>query len=250
MIDLNGMILRPEYQQPIHDVSIKYCKESNKPVVVSASVGSGKTLSIAALAKHTSNKGGRVLVLARQGELIEQNSKMAWKCGLKNSVYSASLFTKSTFYPVVMGTEGTVSGALTDEFKDSKFDLMLIDECLTGDSKIKTTQGEIKIKDLTNDHLVYCLNESSGELTKDKPLRVFSNGIRYVSRFKTTNGDVKCTLEHKIFVNGCWIQAKELKVGQMTTQIDLLSKFHTRTFRAIAAVLSFLALKVKGMELI
>ena len=129
MIDLNGMILRDEYQMPIHELTVKHCKESLDPAIVAASVGAGKTINIAALAKHVASLGGSVLVLARQGELVNQNSKMAWKCGLKNSVFSASLNTKSTFYPVVFGTEGTVARSLTSDFKAKKFDLILIDEC-------------------------------------------------------------------------------------------------------------------------
>lgn len=128
MIDLNGIALRDEYQQPIHEITVQHCKHSIDPAIVSASVGSGKTVNIAAMAKHVVDLGGSVLVLARQGELVEQNSKMAWKCGLKNSIFSASLGTKSTFYPAVFGTEGTISRSLTTDFKNKKFDLILIDE--------------------------------------------------------------------------------------------------------------------------
>ena len=62
--------LRPEYQQPIHDVTIAHCKESSEPAFIHASVGSGKTLSIGAMAAHVSGLGGRVLVIARTGEHI------------------------------------------------------------------------------------------------------------------------------------------------------------------------------------
>jgi DNA repair protein RadD len=129
LIDLNGIELREEYQLPIHSASLQHCKESFDAVVIAASVGAGKTVNIAALAKQVSSVGGSVLVLARQGELIEQNSKMAWRCGLKNSVFSASLNSKSTFYPVVFGTEGTVARSLDTDFKDRKFNVILIDEC-------------------------------------------------------------------------------------------------------------------------
>lgn len=129
MINLNGIKLRKEYQLPIHEASLSHMRESFDPVVISASVGAGKTVNIAALAKHVNDAGGSVLILSRQGEIIETNSKMAWKCGLKNSVFSASLNSKSTFYPVVFGTEGTVSRSLDTDFKDRKFNVILIDEC-------------------------------------------------------------------------------------------------------------------------
>lgn len=139
MIDLNGWTLRPEYQLPIHEETIKHLRESKAPAVVSASVGAGKTINIAAIAKHISLRRGRVLVLARQGELVEQNSGKGWRVGLQNSVFSASLNQRSTHYPVIMGTEGTICRSLKTTFRltesmDPKqsqgyFHCMLIDEC-------------------------------------------------------------------------------------------------------------------------
>lgn len=100
-----------------------------EPAIVSASVGAGKTVNIAALAKHMSDAGAEVLVLASQGELIEQNAAMARKCGLKLSVYSSALKSKSAFYPAVFGTRGTIVNSLTKDFKDKKIHTILIDEC-------------------------------------------------------------------------------------------------------------------------
>jgi len=121
--------LRKEYQQPAHDKTIEWCKSTNKPAIHDQSVGAGKTIQIAFFAKHVADKGGRVLCLARQGELIEQNSEDHRMIGGKCSIYSASLNRKSTYYPVVFGTEGTVARAIADDFKALKFDALLIDEC-------------------------------------------------------------------------------------------------------------------------
>lgn len=122
-----------DYQQKAHDATVEHCKECHKtqkfdPAFVAASVGAGKTLSIAFMAKHVSEKGGRVLVLARQGELIKQNAEDAQAIGLRVSIFSASLNQKSTYYPIVFGTEGTVGRSLTTNFKNMSFDIILIDE--------------------------------------------------------------------------------------------------------------------------
>ena len=121
--------LRPEYQEPIHFVTIEHCRSSNEPAFVSASVGAGKTINIGFMAKHVVDKGGKVLVLARQGELIEQNSNDAWAIGVKTSIFSASLGKKSTVFNCVMGTEGTVANHLQDVFSNWLPDCILIDEC-------------------------------------------------------------------------------------------------------------------------
>lgn len=120
--------LRP-YQSKVVDDCIDHFKKSAHPVVVNASVGAGKSLIAAAIAKHVASKGGRVLVIQRQGELAQQNSEAAWTLGLANSIYSASLGVKSVVNAVIYGTEGTVYRALSTDFASHRFDLIIIDEC-------------------------------------------------------------------------------------------------------------------------
>jgi superfamily II DNA or RNA helicase len=96
------------------------------PVVCNASVSSGKSIMIAALAlavrKAAINspkpRSVFVLVIQRQGELCSQNSEAAWAFNdesklLNNSLFSASCGkVKSTHFQVVYATEGTLSRAL------------------------------------------------------------------------------------------------------------------------------------------
>lgn len=123
-----------DYQQKVHDATLAHMRETFKtkkfePAYVSASVGAGKTLLIAFLTQQImSRQGNSVLVLARQGELIKQNAEDAREVGVKLSIFSASLNQKSTYYPVVFGTEGTVGRGLGKEFKDRTFTAILIDE--------------------------------------------------------------------------------------------------------------------------
>lgn len=127
------------------------------PVVVSASVSSGKSVILAETAKAVKDAAlaratpvtVNVMIIQRQGILAEQNSAAAWSIGLKNSVYSASCGgRKSTHYSVVVATEGTLARAL-ELYRFSPYteeemklpaeqratlgkwhpDLILIDEC-------------------------------------------------------------------------------------------------------------------------
>lgn len=90
------------------------------PIVVDASVSSGKSFLIGHLAEAVHQAGVvrgnrvKVLVLQVQGILAEQNSTAAWDIDLKNSVYSASAFggRKSTYYDIVYATIGTMARAL------------------------------------------------------------------------------------------------------------------------------------------
>ena len=117
-----------DYQQRAHNVTIEHCKSSSDPAIIDCTVGGGKTVLIGSVIQHVTNKGGRVLVLARQGELIKQGAETAQAMGLRVSIFSASLNQKSTYYPVVFGTEGTVGRSLNTVFKNIKFDVLLIDE--------------------------------------------------------------------------------------------------------------------------
>jgi superfamily II DNA or RNA helicase len=91
------------------------------PIVISAGVSSGKSVVAAELAKavkeaallRASPVTVYVMVIQRAGELCSQNSDAAWSIGLQNSVYSASCGgRKSTHYPAVYSTEGTLARAL------------------------------------------------------------------------------------------------------------------------------------------
>lgn len=121
--------LRPEYQLPAHIATVEHCKASTEPAYHNMSVGAGKTINIGFMCQHVTYKGGKVLVLARQGELIQQNSDDAWSIGVKNSIFSASLNKFSTVFDCVMGTEGTVANHLLSAFSQWVPSLVLIDEC-------------------------------------------------------------------------------------------------------------------------
>lgn len=127
-----------EYQQKAHESTIDHCKGSSEPAFHSQSVGAGKTILIAYYTKYLTDRKARVLVMARQGELIEQNSEDYKMIGGKCSIYSASLGMKSTYYPAVFGTEGTIGRALDSDFSYNAdnpkkspgfYHAALIDEC-------------------------------------------------------------------------------------------------------------------------
>lgn len=134
------------FQKPVHAACLRHIHKKERvkwgaaniqihpPIIVNASVSSGKSVMIAELAAAVkeaaagNNKECRVLVIQRQGELASQNSEAAWAVPLQNSVYSAALGRKSVHYDVVFTTEGTCARALDKEFADWVPHLVLIDE--------------------------------------------------------------------------------------------------------------------------
>lgn len=105
------------------------------PAFITASVGAGKTIMIAMVAARFSQMGYEGMILARQAEIIDQDAEELWNLNVKNSLFSASLGRKSTAYPVIVGSEGTVINALfSTEEKTAALGVfapkfLLIDEC-------------------------------------------------------------------------------------------------------------------------
>lgn len=137
------------FQRPVVAACLKHIRTKqtiefeglkiHPPICVTASVSSGKSIMVAELAKAVHEAGiargnkVRVLVIARAGILVEQDSEAGWSIDLKNSVYSASAFggRKSLHYDVVYGSEGTIARALDIRFgadKPWQPDLIIIDE--------------------------------------------------------------------------------------------------------------------------
>lgn len=102
-------------------------RKIHPPIIVSASVSSGKSVMIAECAKAIKEAALSrekpttvfILVIQRQGLLASQNSQAAWDIDLRNSIFSASCGNrKSTHYQVVYATEGTLARAL-DQYRFS-----------------------------------------------------------------------------------------------------------------------------------
>ena len=139
-----GEIEPRSYQWLVYEKTAEVIRKFGKdpkPSFVTASVGAGKTIMIAMIARRFQDMGWEGLVIARQGEIIEQDAEELWNLSVKNSLFSASLGRKSTAYPLIAGTEGTIINGLFDKKDDSGNNLskgalsdfcpryILIDEC-------------------------------------------------------------------------------------------------------------------------
>lgn len=139
-----GEIEPRSYQWLVYEKTAEVIRKFGKdpkPSFVTASVGAGKTIMIAMIARRFQDMGWEGLVIARQPEIIEQDAEELWNLSVKNSLFSAALGRKSTAYPLIAGTEGTIINGLFDK-KDESGNLLskgalsdfcpryiLIDEC-------------------------------------------------------------------------------------------------------------------------
>lgn len=99
------------------------------PAFINAYVSSGKTILAGIIANHCHKVGAKLLVLARTGELVEQNADEIFNMDSPCSIFSASLDRKSTHFSTVVGSEGTIANALDSDFVKWVPHIILIDEC-------------------------------------------------------------------------------------------------------------------------
>ena len=116
-----GEIEPRHYQWLVYEKTAEVIRKFGKqpkPSYVTASVGAGKTIMIAMIARRFQDMGWEGLVIARQGEIIEQDAEELWNLSVKNSLFSASLGRKAYSYPLIAGTEGTIINGLFDKTAD------------------------------------------------------------------------------------------------------------------------------------
>lgn len=119
--------LRP-YQQEAVDKTIAWVKKSTLPCLVEMSVGAGKSIYIAEVARIIHGMSGkRILCLAPRSELVVQNHSKYKGLGLDASIYSASAGQKSLRHPVVFATPMTFKKVA--KRLGSEFAAVIIDEC-------------------------------------------------------------------------------------------------------------------------
>lgn len=227
-----------DYQRTAYWKIAEAIRNYQGPIFLEASVGAGKTIMMGMVLARAQAAGMTAWTLARRGELVEQNAETFWECGVKNSIYSASCDVKSTHYPMLVGSEGTAARSMGGELRSQSPDILLIDECFTGDTLIRTGEGLRRISDLVGTNpRIFCVDEESGSIRLDSAVRVFSNGIRNVSRIETTEGAIRCTPTHRIYASGSWVEAKYLKPGRKITidgSRDFVLKKLLRAFAAVA----------------
>jgi superfamily II DNA or RNA helicase len=124
-----GEIVPYPYQCVAYAEIAKRLSKYEHPFFVKAAVSAGKTIIFAMVAAQCRKMGLKMLTLARQSEIVDQDSKEISALGVPNSVYCAGLNTKSAYFPIVVGSEGTVINGLNKALGDYVPHVIGIDEC-------------------------------------------------------------------------------------------------------------------------
>lgn len=128
--------------------------------------------------------------------------------------------------------------------KYNDFTLSGVNPCLTGDTLIQTTEGEIPIQDLVgkNNVYVYCMDDK-GSLAIRKALRIWKTRENAsLVEVRTHRGNLRCTPEHLIHTrNRGWVPACELKHGDKITGLNRRMKDETHVAVALSGDSKYIA---------
>ena len=95
-----------------------------------------------------------------------------------------------------------------------RYKVYVIDECLTGDSQVQTSEGLMRIDNPNiKGKQVLSYNETSEVWEFKKVLRWLDQGKKQTLVIKTTNREIRCTSNHPIRTEQGWILAKDVQEG-------------------------------------
>lgn len=102
----------------------------DKPTLLMASVGAGKSLMLADILLTMQRVGKRALCLVNNAELVRNNCETFLKQGGHSSIYCAALKCKDASAPVIFGTPQSILNAINknESIASIKFNLIVVDE--------------------------------------------------------------------------------------------------------------------------
>ncbi|GAB4535556.1 MAG: hypothetical protein Tsb0014_22640 [Pleurocapsa sp.] len=95
-----------------------------------------------------------------------------------------------------------------------RYKVYAIDECLTGDSLVQTSEGLMRIDDPhLKGKMVLSYNENTETWEYKKVLRWLERGTKETILIKTNNCQIRCTKNHLIRTETGWLEAQNVKEG-------------------------------------
>ncbi len=121
--------LRPYQAQTVQALKERL-KSVTHPLLVTASVGAGKSIVIAEILLWIEKSGYRALCLTLNSTLIQQNSEAYKNQGGTCGIYAASINSKQTEERIIFGSPQSVCNGIRDnnEISKCRFNLIVIDE--------------------------------------------------------------------------------------------------------------------------
>ena len=187
----------------------------NRKLLVSPT-SSGKSICIYTLTRYYVEKGLKVLIIVPTTSLCSQMSKDFQDYGWNSEEYVHQIYSgyeKVSDKPVIVSTYQSLHKLEKAYF--SQYDVVVVDECFSGDMRVLTPKGYLKIKELNEGDKVINYDEKNKTFKEDNILKVHKNLKKSIGekmyKLEFDNGKIiEVTGNHKFLTTNGWIRADEL----------------------------------------
>jgi len=124
-----AMTLRP-YQEEARDAILREWSEGRKRTLLVLPTGCGKTVCFASVVKEQVDRGGRALIMAHRGELLDQAAdKVKQVTGLECAYEKAGSSSLGSWFPVTVGSvQSLCQERRLQQFPPDYFSTIVVDE--------------------------------------------------------------------------------------------------------------------------
>ena len=172
--------------------------------------GAGKTQTALELIARL---GMQTLWLTHTQDLLTQSMNRAKTClDVDPKTYGTITAGKVDIGTgITFATVQTMCKIDLEEQKDT-WDVVVVDECMPGDTLIDTPNGKEKLKNLRIDDIITSYDRTTGKIENKRILNVFKNKAHHIVRIKLSDGgEIVCTSNHPILARGkSWVDAERL----------------------------------------
>jgi superfamily II DNA or RNA helicase len=210
-----------ENQQEALDSILESFKAGNTFTLVQAPCGYGKTILSSHLIRQSVLKyGANCLFLAHLTELVLQT-------GEKLNQVDSDMYDLTRFYcsstgknkeigQITIGSRQSVSkGIKSGHFDSTKFNLIIVDECFVGETRISTPTGLKRIDLLCSGDKVY----NQYGIGTVEAVSVKKNSDLY--EVKLDDGTkTRCTGNHPFFTESGWVEARLMDESSYTFSVE------------------------------
>jgi len=155
--------------------------------------------------------GGRALWLTHTQDLLNQSKKRAESVlgqGGYGTITAGKVDIGST---ITFATVQTMAKIDLSSVKDA-FDVIIVDECMPGDTLIDTPTEKKELKNLCVDDIITSYNRNIGKIENKRITHIFKSKAHDIVKVTLSNGEeIICTKNHPIYTrSGQWIDAERL----------------------------------------
>ena len=130
----------------------------------------------------------------------------------------AIILTKGRATPGIIKAEMAVEASSVR--MASKLGSGLTKMCFVGGTLVATKDKTKKIEDIQEGDLVWSYNEETGKKELKKVVELSRNTSSSLVIVSVNGTEIICTPEHPFYVNGNWIEAKDLTKGMLLTTLE------------------------------